>query len=285
MVKIAIHLSILAMILTGCNLPLRVALPTRPTATQPVEATARPTVTNAPESTTEPGTTTAVAPQILGQEAIEILEPGPASRVLSPLRLAGVADPTHEQTLVVRGLRLDGSELIAPQPITIMAPLGERGPYEIEIPFSVSQDEQVFIQIYDLSARDGGIRHLASVGVILSVSGPESITPWSSYPEQIVITTPENGVLIAGGVAHIEGVGVASFEGTFVLEIMDADGAVVGSQAVIASAPDLGLPGAFSADVSYSVAGSGPGRVVVRDPSPAFGDAVHLASVEVQLAP
>jgi hypothetical protein len=233
-----------------------------------------------------PGTPpTEVPVGVVDQEAIVILEPGPGSRLLSPLRLTGMADPTHEQTLVVRGLRLDGSELITPQAITIMAPLGERGPYEIEIPFSVGQDEQVFIQIYDLSARDGGITHLNSVAVTLSASGPESITAWSSFPEQIVITTPELGGMLSGGVAHIEGVGVASFEGTFVLEILDANGAVIGSQPVITNAPDLGLPGAFSADVEYSVSQLGPGRVVVRDPSPAFGGDVHLASVEVQLTP
>ena len=137
-------------------------------------------------------------------------------------------------------------------PINIMAPLGQRGPYEIEIPFSVSQDEQVFIQIYDQSARDGGMTHLASVGVMLSASGPENITPWHSDPEQIVITVPSPGERLSGGVAHIEGIGVASFEGTFVLEIVDANGVVVGSQAVITSAPDMGLPGAFSADVAYA---------------------------------
>jgi hypothetical protein len=233
-----------------------------------------------------PGAAIPEAPAgIAALEAIVILEPGPGSRLLSPLRLAGISDPTHEQTLVVRGLRLDGSELITPQPINIMASLGERGPFEVEIPFNVSQDEQVFIQVYDLSARDGGITHLASVAVTLSASGPESITPWSSYPEQIAITTPVLGQMLSGGVVHIEGVGVASFEGTFVLEILDADGVVIGSQPVITSAPDLGLPGAFSADVPYSVSQLGPGRVVVRDPSPAFGGDVHLASIEVQLAP
>lgn len=285
MTKIAVLISILIMILTGCNLPVRGASPTPPPAPLPVEATARPTATNTPESTMGSETTPAAAPGIAGQESIVILKPGPGSRSLSPLRLAGMADPAHEQTLFVRGVGLDGSELIASQPITIMAPLGERGPFEIEIPFSVTQDKQVFLQVYDLSGRDGGITHLASVAVTLSANGPENITPWSSYPEQIVITAPVLGQSLSGGMVYIEGVGVASFEGTFVLEILDAEGVVVGSQPVIANAPDLGLPGAFSADVAFSIAQPGPGRVVVHDPSPAFGGDVHLASVEVQLAP
>lgn len=283
--KIEILSGCLALVLAGCNLPQAGASPTQAPPPPPATATAvPPTPANTAESTS--AATIAESPVLIGGlEAITILEPGPGSRLLSSMHLAGMADPVHEQTLVVRGLRPDGSELIAPQPINIAAPLGERGPFEIEIPFSVSQDEQAFIQIYAQSARDGGITHLASVAVMLTASGPASITPWSSYPEQIVIMAPTPGQTITGGVAHLEGVGIASFEGTFVLDILDSSGSVVGSQPVIVSSPDLGLPGTFSADVTYSVVGAGPGRIVVRDPSPAFGGNVHLASVEVQLEP
>ncbi|HLC04664.1 MAG TPA: hypothetical protein VJK02_16640 [Anaerolineales bacterium] len=62
-------------------------------------------------------------------------------------------------------------------------------------------------------------------------------------------------------------------------------GNVVASQAVIVNAPDLGQPGPYTADLPYGVAASGPGRVVVRDVSPAFGGDVHPASVEVDLKP
>jgi hypothetical protein len=283
--KSGIIIGCLVLVLAGCNLPQASAPAGQAPSLPPVAATAAPPT---PIGTTEspPGVTVTESPVAIGaQEAILILEPGPGSRLVSPLHLAGMADPAHEQTLVVRGLRLDGSELIAAQPIIIAAPLGERGPFEIEIPFSVSQDQQAFIQVYAQSGRDGGITHLASVGVMLSASGPANIAPWSSYPEQIVIMAPTIGQTLSGGAAHIEGVGIASFEGTFVLDILDSSGTVVGSQPVIVSAPDLGLPGTFSADVAYSVVSAGPGRVVVRDPSPAFGGHVHLASVEVHLIP
>lgn len=62
-------------------------------------------------------------------------------------------------------------------------------------------------------------------------------------------------------------------------------GNVVASQAVIVNAPDLGQPGPYAADLPYSAAASGAGRVVVRDVSPAFGGDVHPASVEVDLKP
>jgi hypothetical protein len=47
----------------------------------------------------------------------------------------------------------------------------------------------------------------------------------------------------------------------------------------------MGQPGDFNVELSYSLSQAGPGRIVVLDPSPAFGGPVHLASVEVELRP
>jgi len=78
---------------------------------------------------------------------------------------------------------------------------------------------------------------------------------------------------------------VASFEQTLLIEVLDAYGEVIGLQPVLVQAPDFGLPGPFSADLTYALTTSGPGRVVVRDISPAHGGDVHRNSVEVDLAP
>jgi hypothetical protein len=93
------------------------------------------------------------------------------------------------------------------------------------------------------------------------------------------------GETISGGTVTVTGVALASFEQTLVVELLDEAGQVLTLEPVIVNAPDLGQPGPFSIALPYEVAGSMPGRVVVRDPSPAFGGDVHLASVEVTLAP
>jgi hypothetical protein len=67
--------------------------------------------------------------------------------------------------------------------------------------------------------------------------------------------------------------------------VVDENGNVAGQQPTIVSAPDIGVPGPFSVEIAYQVTASGPGRIVVRDPSPAFGGDVHLSSVEVSLEP
>ena len=237
-------------------------------------ATHMPTSSPAPTGT----------PIRLPEEAILILEPGPGSRVTNPIHVAGIADPTFEQTLVVRVVLDDGTAL-AYEPTTIQADLGQRGSFAQDVSFSLSTERNALIQVYHQSARDGGIVHLASVGVMLAPSGPDAIEPMNVHPESIQIQEPTMGTLIQGGMAHVEGIGLASFEGTLVVEIYDADGAMVGSEPIIVDAPDMGLPGIFTADVSYAVSAEGPGRIAVLDPLPAFDGLGHIASVEVTLAP
>jgi hypothetical protein len=219
------------------------------------------------------------------EEAILISQPGPGSRIVnSPLRVEGVADPTFEQNLVIRLLLADGTELVM-TPTTIQTELGNRGPFTVDVPFTVSGEQQAFVQVYATSARDGGITHLASVGLTLADSGEEQIVPVDPHPERIQISQPALGATISGGTVTVTGVALASFEQTLVVELLDEAGQVLTLEPVIVNAPDLGQPGPFSIELAYEVAASMPGRVVVRDPSPAFGGDVHLASVEVTLAP
>lgn len=219
------------------------------------------------------------------EEAILILQPGPGSRIVnSPLRVAGEADPTFEQNLVIRLLLADGTQL-ALEPTIIQAELGERGPFTVDLPFTVSGEQQAFIQVFTTSARDGGLTHLSSVGLTLATSGEEQIVPVEPHPERIQISQPELGQSVSGGTVMIAGTALASFEQTLVVELLDEAGEVLSSEPVTVNAPDLGQPGPFSLELPYEVTTTMPGRVVVRDISPAFGGDVHLASVEVTLAP
>ncbi len=268
--------SLLLTALLAAALACNLARPSPPTAPP---ARPSPTPTARPRPTTSP----TLAPEAL-PEAILILQPGPGSRVASPLHVAGEADPTFEQNLVLRLLLEDGSEL-ALTATTIQADLGQRGPFEADLAFTVAEERQGFLQVYAVSARDGGITHLASVGLILAPSGPAEVRPAERRPEQIRILRPAPGDAISGGVAVVEGFGLASFEQTLVVEVVDAEGRVVGGQAVTVQAPDLGLPGPFQAEVPYLVGEPQPGRIVVRDISPAHGGDAHRTSVEITLEP
>jgi hypothetical protein len=223
-------------------------------------------------------------PRSLPEESILILTPGPGSRLVNPIHVTGIADPTFEQVLVVRAVSAEGTEL-ALVPAQILAEAGQRGPFAADLSVPVTESTPVFIQVYATSPRDGGITHLSSVTVMVKPEGGPEIRPVDSHLERIVIDQPAAGGSVQGGTAHITGFGLASFEQALLAEVVGPDGTVIGSQSLLVQAPDMGVPGPFSVDVPYVLSAPGPGRILVRDLSAAFGGDVHVSSVEVNLEP
>lgn len=99
-------------------------------------------------------------------EAIFIFEPGSGAIVTSPVRVAGEADPTFEQSLVVQ-IADESGAVIATAPAQIAADLGHRGPFVVDVSFTVAAEQPGRISVFAVSARDGGLTHLASVEVTL----------------------------------------------------------------------------------------------------------------------
>ena len=222
------------------------------------------------------------------EEAILILTPANSSRLVGQVHVEGIADSTFEQTLVLAVVLLGEPErMLAQQPVIIQAELGQRGPFAADVAFTYSgpADQPGEIRVYASSPRDGGITHLASAQVMLAASGAPDIRTADPHSELIAISSPSPGGTIRGGVAHVEGIGLASFEQTLVVEVYDQDGRLAGSSPVTVEAPDYGVRGPFTVDVPYTISVAGAGRIVVRDPSPAFGQMLHLASVEVRIEP
>jgi len=186
--------------------------------------------------------------------------------------------------LVVRVI-LDDGTVLQTVPTTIQADVGQRGPFTVDVPLAVSEERQAFIQVCASSPRDGSITHLNSTGVTLLAAGQPGVVPVTPYPERIVIHQPVWNATVSGGIVHMEGWALASFEGTLIVDVLDEAGKVIGTQPLIVNAPDAGEPGPFSADVPYTVAVQSPGTIVVRDPSVVFLGDVHRASVTVTLEP
>ena len=225
----------------------------------------------------------------LPEEAILILAPGNGSRLVGQVHVEGIADSTFEQTLVIQVVRLGEGDpqVLVQQPVMIQAELGQRGPFAAEIPFVFdgAAEQPGEVRVFATSARDGGVTHLAAAHVTLASSGESDIRPAEAHAERIVITSPVVTEVVVGGTAHVAGIGLASFEQNLVVELYDAEGQLIGSAATTVSAAEYGVPGPFAVDVAYTLGAAGPGRVVVRDPSPAFGQTLHLASVEVRIEP
>ncbi len=270
--NILVPASALLLVLTACQ----------PGARVPVESTV--TALTLPQETDVPAQANPPVDVFLPDEAILILEPGPGSEIAGSLRVRGEADPTFEQNLVVRLVGEDGGEL-ALVPVMIQAETGNRGNFEAEINYRVSEPRQVFVQVYSVSALNGVIEHLSSVGVLLIPVGRTILHPVVTHTERIQINSPLLGAVVSGGLVRVEGIGTPSFEGTFIVEIYDQDGSLVGAKPLIVDAAEMGVSGRFIMEVPYTVSSTGPGLIVVRDPSVVFDGDVHRTSMPVTLAP
>jgi hypothetical protein len=243
-----------------------------------------PIALETPTSAPPPAATEASRPP----EAVWVNTPGNGSRLVGQVHIEGQADPTFEQALVVQVVALDDEPftVLAQQTVMIGADAGQRGPFTADLDFAVdpSAERPGAINVYATSPRHGGVTHLASVQVTLAGSGDEILREGESPEERIAVSAPASGATLSGGSAHVEGFGWASFEQTLLVEIVDVNGVVIGSAPVIVQGPDVGQPGPFAVDVPYSLSAAGPGRVIVRDISPAFGQTLHEATVDVVLS-
>lgn len=287
-----IFTSIVVLFLASCNLPGFPA-PTQPVPTEPGAATLPPATEI---STVSPGEPTAtVADTGPGLEAIVILQPGPNSSVASPVTVQGQSRPTFEQTLVVDVYGEDGS-LLAQQPVTLDSPMGEPGNYSVEIPFSVSSEQPGRISVYETSAMDGGIIHLSSVEVTLW-TGMNVIAPPMLGFESIDIQSPLPMAEISGGTVRVSGYSDYYFESNLGLMLCGTFGSgapndlcgtednILASGNTFIDSPDMGQPGPFSGELTYSITEPTPARIMVFAASPRDGGWLHVSSVPILLSP
>jgi hypothetical protein len=252
--------------------------------TQPTRQIAAATGTPSEALPTKAPTPTPADAGMADPEAIWIRQPGPTSRLTSPLLVEGQADATFENHLGLSLISMEG-EILAETNTSIEAPIGRGGAFAVEMTFMVTEDRPALLQVFANSARDGGTTHLASVPITLLATGTSQIEPPPSLAETIQIHTPGAGETVSGGSVTVVGFGWASFESNLVVEVLGPDRDQLAKSPVTVAAPDTGQPGEFQLELTYEIEGPAPGRIVVWDPSPAFGGPVHLASVEVQLAP
>lgn len=315
----------LLLTLAACNLPLATDVP--PTATlPPMPATVTafapqtntatsvpPTATNLPPTVTKPTATatkpaatfTKPAPSATPKPTqppavpayIQILAPGAGSKITSPVKISGDSNSTFEQNLLVEILDESGKR-IANTFTTIKGELGARGTFSAEVYFSVSKEQAGRVVVWDQSAADGRVLHLASSEVTLRPAGGSAqIVTAKPAPGLIQINAPAAGAQISGGKLKVEGYGGPVFENQFSVALckIGADGKtdpicgtegnrLAGANAFI-KAPDAGQPGAFSVELSYTVSAKTQAWVVVYDNSARDGGLIFVDSRGVVLMP
>ncbi len=266
-----------------------------PTKAPTIAPTEAPTQTHTVAPTKAPiQAPTAGFPQL--PEAIRILAPGLGSSILSPVKVSGEADPTFEQHLMAK-VSGENGQAINIKSTSIQVPAGERGPFSLQIPFTVTKNQPGRVAVWSTSAKDGGLVHFSSVEVTLLVSGSAKILAGQSANEVLVITQPAVAATATGGKLLVQGWSGPVFENTLVVVLCGEGGSgksdpfcgtadnILARTSTTIRAPDVGQPGPFSVEISYKVSQAVSGRVAVYYTSPRDGYLQHLASVGVKLEP
>ncbi|MCU0484765.1 MAG: hypothetical protein MUC85_01515 [Anaerolineales bacterium] len=269
------------------DLTMPAASPTQATQTAAPSDTAlpdhSPTPNRLPTRTPSPTPT-----QSIPDAAIQILAPGPGSRLVSPLRLNTYLKPGLDGRVQIELLGEDGRLLL--RNVYSYLPEVKRTYLTENLPFEIRQvGEAARLQI---STFDSFGRLLAfnSVDVILLSFGEDDVNPAGNFLERVLITEPLPNKLIQGGTLVVSGRARLANEQPLLIELTTAKGQVVGYRQAGVSIGESDTPigdyVSFRAEVPYTVTEPTWVRLSVRmDSDGIISGPIYLTSQEILLSP
>lgn len=279
----------------GINLPSE----TQPfMTTQPIPETqaeitgttpAPPTPTLVPPMPTSTSTPVVASPVPVSSSGIpygriQIISPGPLSKVTSPFNLKAFLVPGPSGVVKMELLGEDGRLLmrevrIYDTPPGVQVAVGLEVNYEIS---GVAETGRVQVSVEDEYKRTVA---LSSADVILMSLGEANLNPPGDLLEDIVIQEPTPYALIQGGTMRVSGVARTGLTQPLMIELQTSDGRIVGTrQVAVNSSPDSKF-GTYMIDVPYTINTSTKVRLVVWEKGEHIPGIAHLSSLEVLLSP
>jgi hypothetical protein len=235
-------------------------------------------------ATIEHSPTPTPTPTLIIPEAdIQITNPGPLSKVVSPFTLTSHLIPADPRRAEVALWGEDGRLIY--RRLFVFKSLNERTSIATRIPFetsAVAETGRLVIQVKDEHNR---LVSLASHELILMTEGEADVNVPGDLLTPIVITKPEEKVLVQGDVLDIAGWVRIPSGHNLLVELVAADGRVVGSRLADIEPGPEGEHTPFVAEVPFQVEAPTWARVTISDRKPGVEMPLNLASIEVLLSP
>lgn len=309
------RLIVLAILISGCTRTSPIAAPDLSPSATTVDATAgtsnsfiltpslppstldeNPSVTPAPETdtptepisstATETGfitvkTATLTPTPTMPNAAIQILAPGPASKVVTPIHVSAYLKPGAKGNIRVDLLgedgRLLGRKILVYAPNLMAHMLTDM---DFEIP-GAAEAGRLVISTDDPQGRTMA---LASVDILLMSMGEADINPPGDLLEDIIIQEPTKSTFIQGGKVVVSGLARMQSNEPLLVEMIASDKAHIGPVRLVnvPVSPNGGYS-LFTAEVPYSVAQPTWVRLVVYENPGRIPGTSHLSSIEILL--
>ena len=240
-------------------------------------ATSSPTAKLTPSATNQ-------SPMEIPFAAIQIINPGPTSRLVSPFLLKAVVRVEPKGAVLIELLGEDGRLLMRDvRNFTVerrqQISLAVEVEYEIA---AVAEAGRLQISVVDEFNR---LVSVASTDLILLSLGRADINPSGDLLENIVIHAPEENALIQGGTIRVSGLGRLRTSQPMLIELETTDGKIVGTRQVSLTPVPGSTHGTFAIDVPYQVSAPTKTRLKIWEPGDRIPGIIYLSSVEVLLGP
>lgn len=285
------HLGITATFVPKATDPGTPAASPPPTHTAAASWTPTPTapaVFSATPSRLSSRTPSPTPTQAVPDAAIQILAPGPSSRLVSPLRLNTYLKPGLDGRVQVELLGEDGRLLL--RKVYKYLPEVKRTYLTEDLPFEIRQVGEA--ARFQISTFDSYNRLLAfnSVDLVLLSFGENDINPAGSLLERVLITEPLPNKLIQGGTLIVAGQVHPFNDLPMLIELTTAKGQVVGYRlaGITPGEQETSLENykPFRAEVPYSVTEPTWVRLSVRlDSDGRISGPVYITTQEILLSP
>jgi hypothetical protein len=214
--------------------------------------------------------------------AIQILAPGPASKVTSPIRLNAFLAPGDKGTVRIELLGEDGRLLV--RQLLSYNPLS-RIQVVTELDFEISAAGELGRLKITTEDDQGRMVAVASVDLLLISIGQSDITPSADALDRIIIQEPGPKTLVQGGELRVSGFIRPSGERSTWVELITADNRIVGYRQVSIPEPQETGHTPFSVDIPYSVSETTWVRLTVSQRDGRIPGIINLSSHEVLLSP
>lgn len=245
---------------------------------------ASPTSTLGPPANSIPSKTPRQSPTATSPfAAIQILSPGPASKVVSPITVNAYLAPGARGNIRLELLGEDGRLLV--RKILSYAPVPKVHVLE-NLDFEISAAAEAGRIQISTEDNDGRTVALASVDVLLLGLGQDDINPPGDLLEDIIIQEPSSHALIQGGTVTVSG--LARLEGTdpLIVDLIAPDGSLAGPTRLLeVKRPEDGGYAPFTIDMPYSVKAQTWTLIRISERSSRIPGAIHISTKEVLLSP
>ena len=290
-------------VLTACSLGEQNALPTLipaeylptviamtaaalPTHTPPPVQIAPPTVMpitppiNAPTVAVE---TSLPAVIQIPEAEIQIVRPGALSKIVSPMLMSIYVIPGAERKATVELWGEDGRLIY--RRIFTFTNVNDRTQIYEEINFEIAGAAETARLVASTHDEYGRVLSLASTPIILLAAGEEDLYAVNDVMAPILIQSPLENVLIQGTALLVSGVARTLDDEPLLVELVAADGRVLGSRLAGFSHFEPGRHNLFTVEVPFGVSVPTWVRVIASERSGDEISPLNSSSVEVLLSP